>query len=138
MCQTVEHGYVHTLLRVTLHVLSGETLASAIRPKDKPGDKSGAPCQSQVNPMAGPSFSTRNLGHASLPGSHSRQWYKEFLQLIDYRDAQRVEEYCEKVWCPDKKRKKNKKKFLPSSGEKKAKSSAAGAKHRAPRHTLDN
>uniref|UniRef100_A0A3Q2YVF7 Sema domain, immunoglobulin domain (Ig), short basic domain, secreted, (semaphorin) 3E n=1 Tax=Hippocampus comes TaxID=109280 RepID=A0A3Q2YVF7_HIPCM len=138
MCQTVEHGYVHTLLRVTLHVLSGETLASAIRPKDKPGDKSGAPCQSHVNPMAGPSFSPRNLVPASLPGSHSRQWYKEFLQLIDYRDAQRVEEYCEKVWCPDKKRKKNKKKFLPSSGEKKAKSRAAAANHRAPRHVLGN
>uniref|UniRef100_A0A3Q2Z9N8 Sema domain, immunoglobulin domain (Ig), short basic domain, secreted, (semaphorin) 3E n=1 Tax=Hippocampus comes TaxID=109280 RepID=A0A3Q2Z9N8_HIPCM len=112
MCQTVEHGYVHTLLRVTLHVLSGETLASAISP--------------------------RNLVPASLPGSHSRQWYKEFLQLIDYRDAQRVEEYCEKVWCPDKKRKKNKKKFLPSSGEKKAKSRAAAANHRAPRHVLGN
>ncbi|XP_061678729.1 semaphorin-3E isoform X2 [Syngnathoides biaculeatus] len=137
VCQTVEHGYVHTLLRVTLRVLSGELLESSIGPKDGPGDRSGAPCRSPANPPAGPGFSSRTLVPASLPGPHSRQWYKEFLQLLDYRDAQRVEEYCERVWWPDKKRKKSKKKFAFSSGEKKAKARAADGGHRAPRHALD-
>ncbi|XP_057693225.1 semaphorin-3E isoform X2 [Corythoichthys intestinalis] len=130
VCQTVEHGYVHTLLRVTLHVLSGDALDHAIKPNH---DKTGAPCQSQANPSTRPNFSPR----AALPGPHSRQWYKEFLQLVDYRDAQRVDEYCERVWCPDKKRKKSKKKFVSSRGEKKAKIRVAEGSQRAPRHTLD-
>ncbi|XP_077566385.1 semaphorin-3E [Stigmatopora nigra] len=127
VCQTVEHGYVHTLLRVTLNVVSGDTLNHAIRP----ADKTGAQCQSQVKPP------TRFSPRAALPGTHSRQWYKDFLQLVDYRDAQRVDEYCERVWCPDKKRKKSKKRFVSSRGEKKAKIRLTEGSQRAPRHTLD-
>uniref|UniRef100_A0A8C5GQW3 Sema domain, immunoglobulin domain (Ig), short basic domain, secreted, (semaphorin) 3E n=1 Tax=Gouania willdenowi TaxID=441366 RepID=A0A8C5GQW3_GOUWI len=106
VCQTVEHGYIHTLLRVTLHVLKGERL------------------------LPGPSISPRT-------GSHSRLWYKDFLQLIGYGDAQRVEEYCERVWCSDKKRKKNKRKFVPTGGEKRGRGRGEENSQRAPRHTSD-
>nr|XP_057932043.1 semaphorin-3E isoform X2 [Doryrhamphus excisus] len=135
VCQTVEHGYVHTLLRVTLHVLRGETLESAIHSSNGQGDKAGSSCHSHINqPPAGPSITPRTL---VPPSPNSKQWYKEFLQLIGYRDAQRVEEYCERVWCPDKKRKKTKKKFVASSGEKRGKGKGGEASHRAPRHTFD-
>uniref|UniRef100_A0A3B4FGT0 Semaphorin 3E n=1 Tax=Pundamilia nyererei TaxID=303518 RepID=A0A3B4FGT0_9CICH len=123
VCQTVEHGYVHTLLRITLHVLRGEKVESAIHMvNDGDGAKAAALCHSSMGPP---------------PRSHSRLWYKEFLQLIGYGDAQKVEEYCERVWCSDKKRKKTKKKYVPLAGEKRMKGKGGENSHRAPRHTLD-
>uniref|UniRef100_A0A665V6D2 Sema domain, immunoglobulin domain (Ig), short basic domain, secreted, (semaphorin) 3E n=1 Tax=Echeneis naucrates TaxID=173247 RepID=A0A665V6D2_ECHNA len=111
VCQTVEHGYVTTLLRITLHVLRGERVKSVISP--------------------------RVMVPSSVPGRHSRLWYKEFLQLIGYGDAQRVEEYCERVWCTDKKRKKSKRRYVPLTGEKNGKGRGEENSNRAPRHTLD-
>lgn len=138
VCQTVEHGYVHTLLRVTLHVLRGEKVESAIhRANDGEGGKAAAQCFPSAGLPPGPSISPRALVPSSLPGPHSRLWYKEFLQLIGYGDAQRVEEYCERVWCSDKKRKKTKRKYVPPGGEKKARGRGEENSHRAPRHTLD-
>uniref|UniRef100_A0A3B5B0V7 Semaphorin 3E n=1 Tax=Stegastes partitus TaxID=144197 RepID=A0A3B5B0V7_9TELE len=117
VCQTVEHGYVHTLLRIRLHVLKGERVESAIHAaNDGEGEKATAPCHSSIGPPL---------------------WYKEFLQLIGYGDAQRVEEYCERVWCSDKKRKKTKRKYVPLGGEKRGKARGEENSHRAPRHTLD-
>lgn len=142
VCQTVEHGYVHTLLRVSLHVLPGERVESAVHgPVDT--NAAAAACQQQqqrpLSPPAGrPSVGPRALPppSSSLPGSHSRMWYKEFLQLIGYGNAQRVEEYCERVWCSDKKRKKTKRKYVVA-GERRGKGKAEENSHRAPRHTAD-
>ncbi|TMS05950.1 Semaphorin-3E [Larimichthys crocea] len=138
VCQTVEHGYVHTLLRISLHVLRGERVESAIhRANDGEPGKATAPCHSSMGPQPGPSISPRVLGASAVLGPHSRVWYKDFLQLIGYGDAQRVEEYCERVWCSDKKRKKTKRKYVPLGGEKRGKGRAEENSHRAPRHTLD-
>ncbi|XP_028306082.1 semaphorin-3E isoform X2 [Gouania willdenowi] len=133
VCQTVEHGYIHTLLRVTLHVLKGERVQSAIHAAN---GGEGSQCSSFSSSssssglLPGPSISPRT-------GSHSRLWYKDFLQLIGYGDAQRVEEYCERVWCSDKKRKKNKRKFVPTGGEKRGRGRGEENSQRAPRHTSD-
>lgn len=136
VCQTVEHGYVHTLLRITLHVLKGEKVESVIHYRE--GDKAAATCpHSSLSSLPGPSISPRSLVPSSVPGPHSRLWYKEFLQLIGYGDAQRVEAYCERVWCSDKKRKKTKKKYASPAGEKRGKGRGEENSHRAPRHTLD-
>lgn len=138
VCQTVEHGYVHTLLRITLHVLKGERVESAIhRANDGEVEKTGASCHPPFGPLPGPSISPRALVPSLVPGPHSRLWYKEFLQLIGYGDAQRVEEYCERVWCSDKKRKKTKRRYVPLGGEKRGKGRGEENSHRAPRHTLD-
>lgn len=138
VCQTVEHGYVHTLLRISLHVLRGERVEAAInKANGGEGEKAAAPCHSSMSLPPGPSISPRALVPSSVPGPHSRLWYKEFLQLIGYGDAQRVEEYCERVWCSDKKRKKTKRKYVPAGGEKRGKGRAEENSHRAPRHTLD-
>nr|XP_015820120.2 semaphorin-3E isoform X2 [Nothobranchius furzeri] len=134
VCQTVEHGYVHTLLRISLHVLKGERLESAIRVAN---DKDGERCHSIVAPPPGPSVSPRSLLPPAAPAPSSRLWYKEFLQLIGYGDAQKVEEYCERVWCSDKKRKKTKRKYISLGGDKKGKGKSEENSHRAPRHTFD-
>lgn len=138
VCQTVEHGYVNTLLRITLHVLRGERVKSAIhRANDEEGERAVALCHSSIGSPPGPSISPRALMPSSVPGRHSRLWYKEFLQLIGYGDAQRVEEYCERVWCSDKKRKKTKRKYVAPVGEKRMKGRGEENSNRAPRHTLD-
>lgn len=138
VCQTVEHGYVHTLLRLTLHVLGGEKVESALRNADDgEGGKTAAQCRSSAGAAPGPSISPRAQAPSSVPGPHSRLWYKEFLQLIGYGDAQRVEEYCERVWCSDKKRKKTKRRYAPSAGEKRVKGKGDENSHRAPRHATD-
>lgn len=114
---------MHTLVRVTLHVLTEGKVSSAMhRADDGEGEK------------AAPGITPRGLVPSSLPDPHSRLWYKDFLQLIGYGDAQRVEEYCERVWCSDKKRKKTRRKYAPPNGEKRGKSRGEDP-HRAPRHT---
>lgn len=136
VCQTVEHGYVHTLLRISLHVLRGEMVESVIcRANDGEEEKPATSCHSSMGRPPGPSISPRTLVPSLVPGPHSRLWYKEFLQLIGYGDAQRVEEYCERVWCSDKKRKKTKRKYVSSGGEKRGKGRVDENSHRAPRHT---
>lgn len=145
VCQTVEHGYVHTLLRVSLRVLAGERVESAAR---GPNAAAAATCQHRRPPSppagragVGPRAPPPPLPSSSLPGSHSRMWYKDFLQLIGYGNAQRVEEYCERVWCSDKKRKKTKRKYAAAAaaaaGERRGKGKADENSHRAPRHTVD-
>ncbi|XP_033824452.1 semaphorin-3E [Periophthalmus magnuspinnatus] len=135
VCQTVEHGYVHTLLHVTLNVLSSNKVEYAnhhINNQRDPG-KTSTQCQTSASSPPGPSVSPRSL--APSPGHNSRLWYKDFLQLIGYGDAQKVEEYCERVWCSDKKRKKSKRRYVPV--ERRGKGRGEESSNRAPRHTTD-
>uniref|UniRef100_A0A674C7L9 Sema domain, immunoglobulin domain (Ig), short basic domain, secreted, (semaphorin) 3E n=1 Tax=Salmo trutta TaxID=8032 RepID=A0A674C7L9_SALTR len=122
VCQTVEHGYVHTLLTVTLHVLGGE----------------------RVNYHTGSNSDPTSRLPGALPGSSlapapatSRLWYKEFLQLIGYRDTQRLEEYCERVWCSEKRRRKTKLRYTQPLGRGERRARGRGEPHRSPRHTMD-
>ncbi|CAB1323152.1 unnamed protein product [Coregonus sp. 'balchen'] len=124
VCQTVEHGYVHTLLRVTLHVLGGGKVGALIHRTGEEGEgewETKATCHLPIDTSPGPhpgsnsdpssrlqgALPGSSLAPASAPGPTSRLpapgpgptsrlWYKEFLQLIGYGDTQRVEEYCEK------------------------------------------
>ncbi|KAM7396619.1 hypothetical protein PAMP_019652 [Pampus punctatissimus] len=138
VCRTVEHGYVHTLLHITLHVLKGERVESAIhRVNDGEREKAGTSCHPSLAPVPDPSISPRALVPSSVPGPNSRLWYKEFLQLIGYGDAQKVEEYCERVWCSDKKRKKTKRRYVSPGNEKRGKGRGEDNSHRVPRHTFD-
>ncbi|KAM6961008.1 semaphorin-3E [Aplochiton taeniatus] len=131
VCQTVEHGYVHTLLRITLHVLAGENVGGILKRGATAEDGGGdSPCQYAMSGLAGPSVGPR------APGPQSKLWYKDFLQLIGYGDAQRVEEYCQRVWCSEKKRRKTKRRYAPTGGEKRGRGKADHLQ-RAPRHTLE-
>ncbi|XP_056137327.1 semaphorin-3E [Lampris incognitus] len=142
VCQTVEHGYVHTLLRITLNVLEDEEVSSILhkgeRAERKEGERPPGPCHSPACPRPGPSVSPKVSGPTSALSAHPRLWYKDFLQLIGYGDTLRVEEYCERVWCSNKKRKKNKRRYAALGGEMGGGKGKGGENsHRAPRHTLD-
>nr|XP_023494864.1 semaphorin-3E isoform X1 [Equus caballus] len=122
-CQTVEHSFVHTVRKVTLEVVEEERVEEMFHKDYEEDGPHKMPCPAQ----------------SSIPQG-VKPWYKEFLQLIGYSNFQRVEEYCEKVWCTEKKRKKLK--MSPSkwkyanTQEKKLRPKAEH--YRLPRHTLDS
>uniref|UniRef100_A0A8C3B602 Semaphorin 3E n=1 Tax=Cairina moschata TaxID=8855 RepID=A0A8C3B602_CAIMO len=88
-CQTVEHSIVHTVRKITLEIVEEERVEEMFSKDYEEEITHKMPCPVQSN----------------IPQT-SKPWYKEFLQLIGYSNFQRVEEYCEKVWCTDKRRKK--------------------------------
>ncbi|XP_038856318.1 semaphorin-3E [Salvelinus namaycush] len=132
VCQTVEHGYVHTLLRVTLHVLGGERVSALIHRTGEEGEEEG---ETTATSCHLPIDTPPDLHTA--PGPTSRLWYKEFLQLIGYRDTQRLEEYCERVWCSEKRRRKTKLRYTQPLGRGERRARGRGEPHRTPRHTMD-
>lgn len=131
VCRSREHGFSQTLARVTLEVLQGETLGellareeagSEFAGKDRAGYKSGPPCHGHRGP--------------SIP-SHSRSWFKDIMQLIGPSNLPHVEEYCERVWCSDKLRRKHKtmmdKYRLAQDSARKARGKVSGERNRTPR-----
>ncbi|XP_004582562.2 semaphorin-3E [Ochotona princeps] len=119
-CQAVEHGFVHTVRRLVLQVVDEPRVQSMFR-REREGP---APAR------------TLCPAHAAGGGAHGTSpWYKEFLQLIGYSNFQRVEEYCEKVWCSDRKRKKLKAASRWKQAHPQDKALRLGAEHyRLPRH----
>lgn len=185
VCQTVEHGYVHTLLRVTLHVLGGQKVGALIHrtgeegegegetkatchlpidtspgphpgsnsdpssrlqgalpglslaPAPAPGPTSRLPGPGPTSRLPAPGPGTTSRLPAPGPGPASQLWYKEFLQLIGYGDSQKVEEYCERVWCSEKRRRKTKLRYTQPLGRGERRARGRGEPHRSPRHTMD-
>ncbi|KTF80926.1 hypothetical protein cypCar_00022777, partial [Cyprinus carpio] len=121
VCQSTEHGFVQTVVRVTLEVLDeGKVEGLLHKGEEDEGDSPHRP-----PPCHFPSL-------PAAPSS-SKLWYRDFMQLIGYSNFQRVEQYCEKVWCvSDRKRKKLKGmapkwRYTPGAEQR--------ARARAPRHT---
>ncbi|KAL0968322.1 hypothetical protein UPYG_G00265340 [Umbra pygmaea] len=141
ICQTVEHSYVHTLLRVTLHVLEAEQVMTLTHRTEEQGTHIAASCQPSIDVSPGNPDPKPRLPAPGpkprLPGPNSQLWYKEFLQLIGYGDAQRVEEYCEMVWCSEKRRRKTRCRSTqpPRGGERRVRGKEEP--YRTPRHTSD-
>ncbi|XP_078409233.1 semaphorin-3E-like [Cetorhinus maximus] len=124
VCKAREHGFIQTVMKIKLNVLEEEQVDSIFHKENEERPRK-MPCLVQ-------------------PGSHqgTRPWYKEFLQLIGYSNFQRVEDYCQKMWCNEKKRKKNKvagnKWKYSSTQEQKIKARGLQSEHRrTPRHVLD-
>nr|KAF6419353.1 semaphorin 3E [Rousettus aegyptiacus] len=122
-CQTVEHSFVHTVRKITLEVVEEERVEEMFNKDYEEDGPHKMPCPA----------------HGSF-SQGTKPWYKEFLQLIGYSNFQRVEEYCEKVWCTDKKRKKHK--MSPSkwkyANPQEKKLRPKSEHYRLPRHTLDS
>ncbi|XP_072419205.1 semaphorin-3E-like [Chiloscyllium punctatum] len=124
ICKAREHGFTQIVTKIKLDVLVEEQIDSMFHKTEGEERPHKIPCTVQS-------------------GSHqgSRPWYKEFLQLIGYNNFQRVEEYCQKVWCIEKKRKKSKvagsKWKYSSIQERKVKTRSQTEHRRAPRHALD-
>ncbi|NXQ90902.1 SEM3E protein, partial [Nyctibius grandis] len=122
-CQTVEHSIVHTVRKITLEIVEEERVDEMFNKDYEEEIPHKMPCPMQ----------------SSIPQA-SKPWYKEFLQLIGYSNFQRVEEYCEKVWCTDKKRKKLK--MSPSkwkyANPQEKKSRIRPEHYRLPRNIADS
>ncbi|KAL1269832.1 hypothetical protein QQF64_032121 [Cirrhinus molitorella] len=91
VCRSREHAFTQTLSRFWLDVLHAETLSDLLSRDSK--YKVWSPC-------AGNTAST-NRGSA-------RTWFKDVLQLIGPSNLPQVEQYCERVWCNEKLRRKHK------------------------------
>ncbi|XP_043933788.1 semaphorin-3G-like [Protopterus annectens] len=121
-CKTQEHGFAQTVTKIHLDVIAGEQLEELRnREDDDAGGKS--PC----------------VSHPRLSSSaHNRLWFKDIMQLIGYSNLHHVEEYCEKVWCNDKQRKKYKQiaSKHKASTEVIKKEKMKPGRNRTPRHAI--
>ncbi|XP_006896204.1 PREDICTED: semaphorin-3E [Elephantulus edwardii] len=122
-CQTVEQSFVHVVRKITLEVVG----------------------EDRVDQMFNKNFQEDGPHKMLCPAPSSspqgvKPWYKEFLQLVGYNNFQRVEEYCEKVWCTEKKRKKLK--MSPSkwnyANPHDKKPRPRSERYRPPRHTPES
>ncbi|XP_064422494.1 semaphorin-3G-like [Latimeria chalumnae] len=123
-CKTMEHGFTQTVTKIVLEVIESEQLDDIFNREEEVDNASKIPCVMQP----------RLLTHSHRP------WFKDIMQLIGYSNLHRVEEYCERVWCSDKQRKKhkmmmNKYKFAPENG-KKGKNKHHSERNRTPRHAV--
>ncbi|TRZ02705.1 hypothetical protein DNTS_022678 [Danionella cerebrum] len=91
VCRTREHGFTRTLSRFWLNVLYADTLSDFLSRDGK--YKVWSPCPA-------------NAGTANR--SPARAWFKDVLQLIGPSNLPQVEQYCERVWCNEKLRRKHK------------------------------
>lgn len=78
-CQAVEHGFMQTLLKVTLQVIDAERLQNLLQ----------APPPVQETP-------------------NQRLWYRDFLSLVNHPSLHSVDEFCEQIWKRERKHRKQK------------------------------
>lgn len=115
-CMTLEHGFSQVVVRLALEVIVATQLDTlfprGLRPEEP---------------------ATRE-GLASTP---SKAWYKDILQLIGFANLPRVDEYCERVWCPSRSRSRSKqakgKNWVGLELGKKVKSRVQAERNRTPR-----
>ncbi|KAG7260123.1 hypothetical protein CRUP_032485, partial [Coryphaenoides rupestris] len=159
VCRSREHGFTQTLARLTLHVLHGEALGELLA-RDNPSSSSSSsvpgpesnskdrstggyrgwpPCVS-----GGSAFGNRGGGGGGGGGGspgltvgQSRSWFKDIMQLIGPSNLPHVEEYCERMWCHDKLRRKHKsmveKYRQAQESARKVRSRSPGERNRTPR-----
>ncbi|XP_029455360.1 semaphorin-3G isoform X1 [Rhinatrema bivittatum] len=126
-CKTMEHGFAQTITKIMLEVVESEQLDDLFqRENEEEGGQHRIPCMMPA--------------HQRQPQGQ-RAWFKDIMQLIGYANLQRVEEYCERVWCSDKQRKKSKpaksKNALSSENGKKGRSKLHSERNRMPRQVTD-
>uniref|UniRef100_A0A8D3AGJ2 Sema domain, immunoglobulin domain (Ig), short basic domain, secreted, (semaphorin) 3bl n=1 Tax=Scophthalmus maximus TaxID=52904 RepID=A0A8D3AGJ2_SCOMX len=114
ICRSREHSFTQTLVRLSLEVLQGETV-----------DEAWMPCGAYTR------------GGSSSQIGQSRTWFKDIMQLIGPSNLPHVEEYCERMWCNDKLRRKHKgmleKYRQAQESARKARSKSSGERNRTPR-----
>uniref|UniRef100_A0A4W4GQP3 Sema domain, immunoglobulin domain (Ig), short basic domain, secreted, (semaphorin) 3bl n=1 Tax=Electrophorus electricus TaxID=8005 RepID=A0A4W4GQP3_ELEEL len=94
VCRSREHGFTQTIARVWLDVLRGDTLTDLLSHESK--NRVWPPCPAHLGPFN---------------RTPSRAWFKDILQLIGPSNLPQVEQYCERVWCNEKLRRKHKTKL---------------------------
>lgn len=86
-CHAVEHGFMQTLLKVTLEVIDNDHLEELLH-KEEDGD--GSKIKDATNSMT-PS---------------QKIWYRDFMQLINHPNLNSMDEFCEQVWKRDRKQRR--------------------------------
>uniref|UniRef100_A0A8C0L7R6 Semaphorin 3A n=1 Tax=Canis lupus dingo TaxID=286419 RepID=A0A8C0L7R6_CANLU len=87
LCHAVEHGFMQTLLKVTLEVIDTEHLEELLH-KDDDGDGS----------------KTKEISNSMTPSQ--KVWYRDFMQLINHPNLNTMDEFCEQVWKRDRKQRR--------------------------------
>uniref|UniRef100_A0AAQ4NV14 Sema domain, immunoglobulin domain (Ig), short basic domain, secreted, (semaphorin) 3Ab n=1 Tax=Gasterosteus aculeatus aculeatus TaxID=481459 RepID=A0AAQ4NV14_GASAC len=91
LCQAVEHGFMQTLLKVTLEVIDTERLEDLLH-----RDEAAAaivPAQDLSPPQETP---------------NQKLWYRDFLSLVNHPTLNSVDEFCEQVWKRERKHRRQK------------------------------
>uniref|UniRef100_A0A8C8LZ19 Semaphorin 3ab n=1 Tax=Oncorhynchus tshawytscha TaxID=74940 RepID=A0A8C8LZ19_ONCTS len=96
VCQTVEHGFMQTLLRVTLEVIDTERLDELIHRDDETATHTAA------------THTTSWDMPPARESSNQKLWYRDFLSLVNHPTLNSVDEFCEQVWKREKKQRRQK------------------------------
>lgn len=89
-CHAVEHGFIQTLLKVTLEVIDTDHLEDLLHKGEEAGD--GARAREAL---------------PSHPASH-KMWYRDFMSLINHPNLNSMDEFCEQVWKRERKQRRQK------------------------------
>ncbi|XP_055414325.1 semaphorin-3G isoform X1 [Bubalus kerabau] len=115
-CMTLEHGFSQVVVRLALEVIVPAQLDILFPREPRPEEP------------------TARGGPAS---PYSKAWYKDIMQLIGFANLPRVDEYCERVWCPSRSRTGGKqakgKSWVGLELGKKVKSRVQAERNRTPR-----
>lgn len=136
ICRSREHGFTQTLVRLTLQVLPGETVDELLA-RDNAGVLDSFKDRSGGTYRAWMPCSSYSRAASSSQMSQSRSWFKDIVQLIGPSNLPHVEDYCERMWCNDKLRRKHKsmleKYRQAQDSARKARSKNSGERNRTPR-----
>ncbi|XP_040904610.1 sema domain, immunoglobulin domain (Ig), short basic domain, secreted, (semaphorin) 3bl isoform X2 [Toxotes jaculatrix] len=136
ICRSREHGFTQTLARLTLEVLQGETV-DELMARDNAGLPDSFKDRSTGSYRAWMPCSAYSRGGSSSQIGQSRTWFKDIMQLIGPSNLPHVEEYCERMWCNDKLRRKHKgmleKYRQAQESARKARSKSSSERNRTPR-----
>uniref|UniRef100_A0A3B1J877 Sema domain, immunoglobulin domain (Ig), short basic domain, secreted, (semaphorin) 3bl n=1 Tax=Astyanax mexicanus TaxID=7994 RepID=A0A3B1J877_ASTMX len=91
VCRSREHSFTQTISRIWLDVLRGDTLTDLLSRDSK--QRPWLPCPTHLGPAN---------------RTPAKAWFKDVLQLIGPSNLPQVEQYCERVWCNEKLRRKHK------------------------------
>uniref|UniRef100_A0A8B9J9F7 Sema domain, immunoglobulin domain (Ig), short basic domain, secreted, (semaphorin) 3bl n=1 Tax=Astyanax mexicanus TaxID=7994 RepID=A0A8B9J9F7_ASTMX len=91
VCRSREHSFTQTISRIWLDVLRGDTLTDLLSRDSK--QRPWPPCPTHLGPAN---------------RTPAKAWFKDVLQLIGPSNLPQVEQYCERVWCNEKLRRKHK------------------------------
>ena len=91
LCQAVEHGFMQTLLKVTLEVIDTERLEDLLHRDEEAA--ASAPALEFSSPRESP---------------NQKLWYRDFLSLVNHPTLNTVDEFCEQVWKRERKHRRQK------------------------------
>lgn len=136
ICRSREHGFTQTLARITLEVLQGD-LVDELMGRDNAGLSDAFKDRSTGSYRPWMLCNMYSKAGSQSQIGQSRTWFKDIMQLVGPSNLPQVEEYCERMWCNDKLRRKHKgmleKYRQAQESARKARSKSSGERNRTPR-----